>query len=116
MNNAVYQNSFVENSVQAQTSGNKEVWADSLGTHGNYWSDYSTKYPNATQIGLSGIENATYSIDSNNQDNNPLMTAAVSETTVPEMSTCAIVAILISGLRTVVALVFRKRSRVTSNS
>ena len=69
----------------SQTSGNSEVWVDSSGTHGNYWSDYSAKYPNATEVGTSGVENATYIIDSNNQDNNPLIAQTSAENAVPEL-------------------------------
>jgi nitrous oxidase accessory protein NosD len=43
---------------------------------GNYWSDYSTKYPNATEIGGSGIGDTPYVINSNNRDNYPLWSPA----------------------------------------
>ena len=47
----------------------------------NYWSDYSTKYPNATEIDSSGIGNTPYAIDKYTngvvtgviQDNHPLV-------------------------------------------
>jgi parallel beta-helix repeat protein len=105
-NNAVFQNNFLANSVQAQTAGNNEMWVDSSGTHGNYWSDYSTKYPNATEVGTSGIENATYIIDSNNQDNNPLVNQTIAENTVPELSSSLVLLLMIA---TTVPLIIYKR-------
>ena len=36
-------------------------WDD--GAEGNYWSDYNAKYPNATEIGTSGIEEVPYVIN-----------------------------------------------------
>jgi len=43
------------------------------GYAGNYWSDYQTKYPNASEIDSSGIGNAPYPIDENNTDHYPLL-------------------------------------------
>ena len=48
---------------------------------GNYWSDYQTKYPNATEIGNSGIGNTPYIVDANNIDHYPLMKPVV----IPEL-------------------------------
>lgn len=67
-------NIFFENNF-----GRKFVWpvneANSWdnGSVGNYWSDYFTKYPNASEIGNSGIGDTPYVIDVNNLDNYPLM-------------------------------------------
>ena len=33
------------------------------GTHGNFWSNYTTKYPNAKEVGNSGIGNTPYTIE-----------------------------------------------------
>jgi hypothetical protein len=52
---------------------------------GNYWSDYTAKYHNATEVGTSRVENATYIIDPNNQDKNPLVTLKSTENTIPEL-------------------------------
>jgi hypothetical protein len=49
------------------------VWDDGYPSGGNYWSDYLTKYPNASQIDHTGIGNAPYVINSNNTDRYPLM-------------------------------------------
>jgi nitrous oxidase accessory protein NosD len=43
------------------------------GSIGNYWSDYLKKYPNASEIGNTGIGDTPYVIDANNVDNYPLM-------------------------------------------
>ena len=43
------------------------------GSVGNYWSDYKAKYPNAIEIGNTGIYNTSYVIVGNITDNYPLM-------------------------------------------
>jgi hypothetical protein len=40
---------------------------------GNHWSDYLTKYPNASEIGNTGIGDTPYVIDADNIDHYPLM-------------------------------------------
>jgi hypothetical protein len=45
------------------------------GSVGNYWSDYSIKYPNASEIGNTGIGDTPYTINAENVDNYPLMYA-----------------------------------------
>ena len=62
-NNIIYENNFMNNTSQISilTRGEPELrytpipnsWDN--GTIGNYWSDYLTKYPNATKIDLSLI-------------------------------------------------------------
>jgi hypothetical protein len=42
------------------------TWDD--GHYGNYWSDYRERYPNATEIGHSGIWNMPYQIDPDDVD------------------------------------------------
>ncbi len=81
--NTVYMNNFVDNSEQALAifptdSGpggpvTFDVVSWDNGTFGNFWSDYQSKYPNATEIGNSGIGNLPYVIDTNNTDHYPLM-------------------------------------------
>ena len=51
-----------------------EDWDNGYPSGGNYWSDYTSRYPNATEIGNSGIGNTPYLIWANNIDNYPLMT------------------------------------------
>jgi parallel beta-helix repeat protein len=43
------------------------------GSTGNYWSDYSARYPNATEVDNSGIWNTPYAVYGNVADNHPLM-------------------------------------------
>jgi hypothetical protein len=43
------------------------------GSVGNYWSDYLTRYPNASEIGNTGIGDMPYVIDEDNVDYYPLM-------------------------------------------
>jgi len=49
------------------------AWDDGYPSGGNYWSDYSTRYPNAVEIDHSGLWNTPYVIDVSNKDNYPLM-------------------------------------------
>ena len=77
-NNTIYHNNFINNAMQASegtfnspSAGN--VWDDGYLGGGNYWSDYLTKYPNATEIDTSGIGNTPYVIDAQNKDRYPLM-------------------------------------------
>jgi nitrous oxidase accessory protein len=69
-----YRNNFLNNTQQVfvGNSGSINDW-DSAGT-GNYWSDYATNYPNATEVDNTGIWNTPYQIDANNLDEYPLMT------------------------------------------
>jgi hypothetical protein len=43
------------------------------GSLGNYWSDYLTRYPNASEIRHTGIGDTPYVIDEDNVDYHPLM-------------------------------------------
>jgi parallel beta-helix repeat protein len=63
-NNAFYRNNLVNN-TQNVLIGNpshtdSNFWDN--GKEGNYWSDYTTKYPNATEIDHTGIGNTPYLI------------------------------------------------------
>ncbi|MHC3129743.1 MAG: right-handed parallel beta-helix repeat-containing protein [Candidatus Bathyarchaeota archaeon] len=62
-------------------AGAANVWDD--GREGNYWSDYVTRYPNATEIEGSGIGDTIFYINENNQDNYPL-TEPVEIEVIPE--------------------------------
>jgi parallel beta-helix repeat protein len=79
-NNVIYNNSFLHNheegglqvrilTEEGIPSGN--TWDN--GTAGNYWSDYTTRYPNATEIAYSGIGDTPFHINTNNTDRYPLM-------------------------------------------
>jgi hypothetical protein len=43
------------------------------GSLGNYWSDYLTKYPNASEVGNTGIGDTPYVLEEHNVDYNPLV-------------------------------------------
>ena len=51
-----------------------EDWDNGYPSGGNYWSDYTSRYSNATETGKSGIGNTPYLIWADNIDNYPLMT------------------------------------------
>ena len=77
-NNIIYHNNFINNTVAVQMGSllknpNVAVWDKGLEIGGNYWSDYLSKYPNASEIGNSGLGNTPYVIDANNQDKYPLL-------------------------------------------
>jgi len=83
-NNTIHHNNFINNTEQASVPGwwhmivfeehwvppPSNVWDD--GEEGNYWSNYITRYPNATETD-SYIWNTPYNISENNRDNYPLM-------------------------------------------
>ena len=52
-------------------AANPNVWDD--GREGNYWSDYGTRYPNASEVGNTGVGNTPYFINENNIDRHPLL-------------------------------------------
>jgi parallel beta-helix repeat protein len=82
--NIVYHNNLFNNSQNANVehthpygvtgvvNGTTVVSWDN-GAVGNYWSDYQSKYPNATEVDKSGVGNTPYVIDGNNTDYCPLM-------------------------------------------
>lgn len=51
--------------------GAANVWDD--GRQGNYWSDYLSRYPNASAVGNTGVGDTPYFINDNNLDHYPLM-------------------------------------------
>jgi nitrous oxidase accessory protein len=68
-----YRNNLINNGqhIFIGVSGSINNW-DSNGL-GNYWSDYTTKYPDAAEMNNTGIWNTPYVIDANNEDRNPLV-------------------------------------------
>lgn len=71
-----FNNNFSQNNIQCSYVPNPsfnstDYWNN--GSVGNYWSDYLIKYPNASEIGDTGIGNTPYVIDADNVDNFPLM-------------------------------------------
>jgi parallel beta-helix repeat protein len=58
--NLIYMNDFNDTYANAFAGNQKNTWDN--GTDGNYWSDYQTRYPNATEIDNSGIGDAPYTV------------------------------------------------------
>jgi parallel beta-helix repeat protein len=75
LENRIYHNNLVNNIYNAydNSSALTEYWDNGAKSGGNYWSNYLSKYPAASQVGTSGIGNTPYTINSNNTDNYPLM-------------------------------------------
>jgi parallel beta-helix repeat protein len=71
--NTFYHNNFINNTQQVSSDGSPNTWDDGYPSGGNYWSDYRTRYPNASEIDSSAIWNTSYVIDVNNTDRYPLM-------------------------------------------
>ena len=51
--------------------GSANFWDN--GNEGNYWSDYTSRYPNATEKGSTGVGTTPFYINENNMDCHPLM-------------------------------------------
>jgi len=89
-NNSIYLNNFLFNNIEDGLQDFQQVcdyvannhWNDSSG-QGNYWSDYSTKYPNATNNSI--IWHTPYLIDGsgNNYDLFPLYNPVNKEVFIP---------------------------------
>lgn len=78
---AFYRNSFIDNDQQVFVGVSVTINSfDSGPKDGNYWSDYTAKYPNAVEVDNTGVWNTPYVIDPNNIDAYPLM--APHETTI----------------------------------
>jgi parallel beta-helix repeat protein len=71
----IYQNNLENNRYNAydNSAGLVEYWDNGAQSGGNYWSDYTSRYPDAAEVGLTGIGNTPYVINVNNTDNYPFM-------------------------------------------
>jgi parallel beta-helix repeat protein len=109
-NNLIYNNSFLHNNIEGglqvriltdegMPSGN--MWDN--GIIGNYWSDYTTRYPNATEIADSGIGDTPFQLSANNTDRYPIMETAV----IPEFPSWTLLPLLITA--TLTAVFYKKR-------
>ena len=75
-NNTLAGNNIVSNKIQVNDRSNKlssNVWSEEFPAGGNYWSDYVTKYPNASEIEDSVVWATPYVINTLNVDTFPLM-------------------------------------------
>jgi parallel beta-helix repeat protein len=120
--NVFYHNNFIDNKVHEglQVSIDK-VYGLGLGNEwdngeeGNYWSDYATRYPNATKVDSSGVGDTPYVINENNQDNYPLMNPADINTnqkfsTIPEFPSWTPLLIALVAIVAVI-VIFRHKLR-----
>jgi parallel beta-helix repeat protein len=125
-NNVIYHNSFVDNNVEEglQVSipayrqigepwdwlpGHGNVWDN--GTTGNYWSDYITRYPNASEIDGTGIGDTAFYINENNIDRYPL----IEPVSIPEFP--SLMPLLLSLLVLAAALtIYKQKIRRTKDA
>jgi parallel beta-helix repeat protein len=107
-NNTIYLNDFNNNTNQVYSYNSTNIWDN--GSIGNYWSDYQTKYPNATETNSSGVWNTPYVIDWNNTDYYPL---TVPIAVVPEFPSFLILPIFM--IATLLAVIVYKKKGVKTS-
>ena len=85
-NNLFFGNIFMYHSKNFETNW-EVIGSNSFdnGAIGNYWNDYLTKYPNATEVGNSGIGNTPYLVYGNVVDHYPLMNKPQVSATLPPL-------------------------------
>lgn len=117
-NNTVYHNNFVNSTYQAQNTNSVNIWDNGYSDGGNYWSNYQSKYPSATEIDNSGIGNTPYVINPNNTDNYPLAhqfdifaIAPTPTPTIPEFQLWTIPLLLIIMVAAGLLVYFKKPRR-----
>ena len=79
-NNIFYHNNFINNRPEELSISNPWFWGSGdsesnnwdNGYEGNYWSEYSIRYPNATTLENSGIWDTSFVINEENIDRFPL--------------------------------------------
>jgi parallel beta-helix repeat protein len=64
-------------------AGAANFWDD--GKAGNYWSDYETRYPNASEIGNTDVGDTPFFINENNIDRYPLMSPVAIHDVIKEL-------------------------------
>ncbi|UCF07629.1 MAG: right-handed parallel beta-helix repeat-containing protein [Thermoplasmata archaeon] len=73
----IYHNSLIDNTNQAYDDSSDNYWDNGYPSGGNYWGDYTGaddfSGPNQDEPGSDGIGDTYYEIDSDSQDNYPLM-------------------------------------------
>lgn len=104
--NVITENNILNSSVGVMDSQENTV-------DRNYWSDYSTTYPNATEIGDSGVWDTPYEVHDSLTDNHPLVEPVAvnpefsDEESFPTALIVVLVAVTITG---VILLVYLKKS------
>jgi parallel beta-helix repeat protein len=109
--NVFFHNDFANNTQQVIIDryvwgANDNIWDASFPSGGNYWSDYLTLYPNATEIDSSGIGDTPYTIDYNNQDRYPLAEPYI----IPEFPNTLLLTITLTTI-TLTALLLRQKTK-----
>jgi parallel beta-helix repeat protein len=117
-NNTFYHNNFINNKVEGLQVSNpwltinpepSNIWDN--GYEGNYWSDYISRYPTATEVNGSGIWNTPFFINEVNIDRFPIKKPVDIElVTIPEFPSWTS---LLIALVTVVAVTLICRWRLT---
>ncbi len=92
-NNIIYSNNFINNDAQISIYSLTDSNSFDNGTNGNYWSNYNTRYPNASEIDDSGIWNIPFYINEYNIDHFPLKQAVE---VIPEFSSWTILPLIIA--------------------
>jgi len=106
--NVITENNILNSSVGVMDSQDNTV-------DRNYWSDYLTRYPNATEIGDSGVWDTPYEVHEALTDNHPLVEPVAvtpdfpDEEPFPTALVAVLVAIAITGVILLVYLKKRKR-------
>jgi len=72
-NNTFCHNNLVNNTNQVASTNSINKWDCGYPSGGNYWSDYEERYPNATEIGDSGLWDTPYVINEDNIDTYPII-------------------------------------------
>ena len=102
--NFLHHNNLRGNGEQAHVESSSNSWDD--GSEGNYWSNYLSRYPNASEIDSSGIGDTAYYIDANNIDHYPLMAPIV----IPEFPSFLILSLIM--IVTLPAVIAHRRRKV----
>jgi len=73
--NKFYHNNFINNQVNVggTSAYNAQEWDNDFPSRGNYWSDYSARFPQAVELNDSGIWDTKYEIAENHTDKQPLV-------------------------------------------
>ncbi len=96
--NMFYSNNFLANNMQVYEEhsvwtgmgfedyfSENNTWDAGSSIGGNYWSDYASRYPNASEVGNTGVGDTPYFINENNVDRHPLMAPLDIETVTVEL-------------------------------
>jgi nitrous oxidase accessory protein len=103
-NNIVYNNNFINNEAPISIYSPNDSNSFDNGTMGNYWSNYNTRYPNATEIDDSGIWNTPFYINEYNIDHYPLKQAVE---VIPEFPSWILFPMVLTS--TLVILIFKTK-------